>query len=74
MILPFFLCKFYGIEAEAGFVLIPNNLDLGLFADYVRGKLKNNGNIPRMTPLRFGLEFNYNLGNKPTHHACDVSK
>lgn len=53
---------FYGIEAEAGFVLIPNNLDFRLFADYVRGKLKNNGNIPRMTPLRFGLEFNYKAG------------
>ena len=53
---------FYGIEAEANFTLIPNNLDLRLFTDYVRGKLDKNGNIPRMTPLRFGLEFNYQAG------------
>ena len=53
---------FYGVEVEANFILIPNNLDLRLFTDYVRGKLDNNGNIPRMTPLRFGVEFNHEAG------------
>ena len=72
---------FYGIEAEANFTLIPNNLDLRLFTDYVRGKLDNNGNIPRMTPLRFGLEFNHQAGpwtaNLRTTHVMrqnDVAK
>jgi iron complex outermembrane recepter protein len=72
---------FYGIEAEANFTLIPNNLDLRLFTDYVRGKLDKNGNIPRMTPLRFGLEFNYQAGpwtaNLRTTHVMrqnDVAK
>lgn len=50
---------FYGIEAETNIALIPNSLDLRLFTDYVRGRLDNNGNIPRMTPLRFGFEFNH---------------
>ncbi len=72
---------FYGVEIEANFILIPNNLDLRLFTDYVRGKLDNNGNIPRMTPLRFGVEFNHEAGpwaaNLRTTHVMrqnDVAK
>src|SRR5690606_23491800 len=39
---------FYGAEAEVIFTLKPDNLDLRLFTDYVRGKLnQNNGNVPR---------------------------
>lgn len=53
---------FYGVEAEANFWLIPDSVNLRLFTDYVRGKLDKNGNIPRMTPLRFGFEFNHKRG------------
>lgn len=54
---------FYGAEAEAIFSLKPDNLDLRLFTDYVRGKLDdNNGNVPRVTPQRFGAELNYRSG------------
>jgi len=54
--------RFYGAEAEAIFTLKPDAIDLRLFADYVRGKLNHGGNIPRITPLRFGLELNHRMG------------
>ena len=54
---------FYGAEAEVIFTLKPDNLELRLFTDYVRGKLDHNdGNVPRTTPQRFGLELNYQQG------------
>jgi len=53
---------FYGAEAEVIFTLRPDTLDLRLFADYVRAKLDNDGNVPRTTPQRFGLEFNHRMG------------
>nr|MBA2484414.1 TonB-dependent receptor [Nitrosomonas sp.] len=52
---------FFGIEAETNIALIPKSLDLRLFTDYVHAKLDNNGNIPRITPLRFGFEFNHQV-------------
>jgi iron complex outermembrane receptor protein len=54
--------RFYGAEAEAVFTLKPDEVDLRLFTDYVRGKLDSGGNVPRITPLRFGLEFNHRTG------------
>ncbi|WP_255398910.1 TonB-dependent receptor [Nitrosovibrio sp. Nv6] len=54
--------RFYGVEAEAIFTLKPDEIDLRLFTDYVRGRLDNGGNVPRITPLRFGLEFNHRTG------------
>lgn len=71
--------KFYGIEAEVIFTLKPDNLDLRLFTDYVRGKLdNNNGNAPRVTPQRVGLELNYKMGpfatNLTTIHVLRQDK
>jgi len=54
--------RFYGAEAETVFTLKPDALDLRLFTDYVRGKLDGGGNVPRITPLRFGLELNHRVG------------
>ena len=54
--------RFYGAEAEAIFTLKPDEIDLRLFADYVRGKLDSGGNVPRLTPWRFGVEFNHQTG------------
>lgn len=70
---------FYGVEAEVIFALKPDNLDLRLFTDYVRGKLDNkNGNVPRTTPQRFGLELNYQTGpwtaNLTTIHVLRQNK
>jgi iron complex outermembrane receptor protein len=53
---------FYGVEAEIIFSLKPKTLDLRLFTDYVRARLDKNGNVPRTTPQRFGLEFNHKAG------------
>ena len=55
--------SFYGVEAEVLFAIKPEILDLRLFTDYVRAKLDNNGNIPRTTPQRFGLEYNHRVGS-----------
>lgn len=51
--------KFYGLEAEAIVTLLPDTLNLRLFTDIVYGKLKDNGNIPRLTPQRFGFDLDY---------------
>ncbi len=57
---------FYGAEFEAIFQLIKNpaygDLDGRLFADYVRGKLTDGENLPRITAPRFGGGIEYRLG------------
>lgn len=70
---------FYGVEAEVIFALKPDMLELRLFTDYVRGKLsQRNGNVPRTTPQRFGLEANYRMGpwvaNLTTIHVLRQNK
>ncbi len=70
---------FYGAEAEVIFALRPDSLDLRLFTDYVRGKLgHDNGNVPRVTPQRFGFELNYRSGpfstNLTTIHVLRQNK
>ena len=55
---------FYGFEAETGFQLFQGNhgtLSSRLFTDYVRGELTNGENIPRITPPRVGLGFEWVL-------------
>ena len=54
--------RFYGAEAEALFTIKPDEINLRLFTDYVRGKLDSGGNVPRLTPWRFGVEFNHQTG------------
>lgn len=51
--------KFYGVEAEAIVALLPDTLNLRLFTDTVYGRLKDNSNIPRLTPQRFGFDLDY---------------
>lgn len=70
---------FYGVEAEVIFALKPDMFELRLFTDYVRGKLsQRNGNVPRATPQRFGLEANYRMGpwvaNLTTIHVLRQNK
>lgn len=49
---------FRGIEAE---LILPlaEQWQLRFFGDYVRAKLDNNGDVPRITPARFGSELSY---------------
>lgn len=56
---------FHGFELETGYRLIergPLRLDARLFADSVRGELRNGSNLPRITPERFGGGFDAELG------------
>ena len=51
--------KFYGLEAEANIELLPKMLNLRLFTDMVYAKLNHNGNVPRLSPQRFGIELDH---------------
>jgi iron complex outermembrane receptor protein len=53
---------FKGFEAKLLFPLMENNygiLDLTLFGDYTRGEFVKGGDVPRMPPLRYGLQLDY---------------
>jgi len=53
---------FKGYEAKLIFPMMENNygfLDLTLFSDYTRGEFNNGSDVPRMPPLRYGLQLDY---------------
>jgi iron complex outermembrane recepter protein len=53
---------FKGFEAQTIFPLMQNDygaLDLTLFGDYTRGTFDNGSDVPRMPPLRYGLQLSY---------------
>ena len=53
---------FKGFEAKTIFPLMQNRygaVDLTLFGDYTRGTFDQGGNVPRMPPLRYGLQLSY---------------
>ncbi|WP_426992942.1 TonB-dependent receptor [Methylomonas sp. CM2] len=54
---------FKGYEAKLIFPVVENHLglvELTLFSDYTRGEFKTGGDVPRMPPLRYGLQLDYN--------------
>ncbi|WP_305080125.1 TonB-dependent receptor [Methylomonas koyamae] len=54
---------FKGYEAKLIFPVLENHLgllELTLFSDYTRGEFVNGGDVPRMPPLRYGLQLDYN--------------
>lgn len=54
---------FKGYEAKLIFPVMENQhgfLDLTLFSDYTRGEFVNGGDVPRMPPLRYGFQLDYN--------------
>ncbi len=54
--------RFYGFEVQVDVPLWGNanhQFDISLFSDYVRGELSGGGNVPRMPPLRYGLQLDY---------------
>ena len=53
--------KFYGAEAEAGYQISPI-YKLGVFGDYVRGKIDNE-NAPRVPAGRLGTKVNADFGD-----------
>jgi len=51
-----------GYESKLIFPLMENGyglVDLTLFSDYTRGQFVNGSDVPRMPPLRFGLQLDY---------------
>ncbi len=53
---------FRGFEAKTVFPLMQNRygaIDLTLFGDYTRGTFNQGGDVPRMPPLRYGLQLSY---------------
>lgn len=54
---------FKGYEAKLIMPMMENRyglLELTLFSDYTRGQFVNGGDVPRMPPLRYGLQLDYN--------------
>jgi iron complex outermembrane receptor protein len=54
---------FKGYEAKLIMPMMENHfglLELTLFSDYTRGEFVNGGDVPRMPPLRYGLQVDYN--------------
>jgi len=54
--------RFYGFESQINFPLWNaenNELVGGFFGDYVRGQLDAGGNVPRLPPLRYGVQLDY---------------
>jgi iron complex outermembrane receptor protein len=53
---------FRGFEAKLAIPLLKNSygaLDLSLFGDYTHGYFTHGGNVPRMPPLRYGFQLDY---------------
>ena len=53
---------FKGYEAKLIFTVMENTdgfLDLTLFSDYTRGQFNNGKDVPRMPPLRYGVQLDY---------------
>ena len=53
---------FKGFEAQSVFPVLQNrygSVDLTLFGDYTRGTFEQGGNVPRMPPLRYGLQLSH---------------
>lgn len=48
----------YGIESEFIYQ-VSSNFTAKVFGDYIRAKLTQGDNLPRIPPLRIGTEFNY---------------
>ena len=39
------------------------DVDITAFSDYTRGKLNNEGDVPRIPPLRLGFQVDHRYGN-----------
>ena len=56
--------RFYGFEGEITFPVLQGDgarFEIRLASDYVRGKLKDGGDLPQIPPLRYGIELHYEL-------------
>jgi iron complex outermembrane recepter protein len=61
---------FKGFEAQTIFPLMQNSygaLDLTLFGDFTRGTFTNGRDVPRMPPLRYGMQLSYEIDQFSTN-------
>ena len=57
---------FIGYEAQLIYHAWKNasqDVDITVFSDYTRGKLNNEGDVPRIPPLRLGFQVDHRHGN-----------
>lgn len=57
---------FKGFEAQVTLPLVSSkwgDLDMTFFGDYVRGKFRDGGDVPRLPPLRYGFQLDYFFDN-----------
>jgi iron complex outermembrane receptor protein len=70
--------RFVGAEVEIAYRPDEQGLGVRLFADTVRGRLTDGGNLPRISPPRFGIEFDYSMaqwnGNLSLIHAFQQNR
>ena len=52
----------YGFESEFVYQVTPA-LKMTVFADYIRAKIDGGDNLPRIPPMRYGAEFDYQTEN-----------
>lgn len=67
--------RFTGFEADAKILLAEGpggRFDLRAFADGVRGRLVDGGNLPRIAPGRFGVGFDWSQG--PWRASLDATR
>ncbi len=58
--------RIFGYEANLIFAVLQNSfgvVDLTLFSDFTRSKLRNGTDIPQTPPLRWGFQVDHVLGN-----------
>ncbi|MCQ8117580.1 TonB-dependent receptor [Methylomonas rosea] len=61
---------FKGYEAKLIFPMMENQvglLEMTLFSDYTRGEFVNGSDVPRMPPLRYGLQLDFNRDKLSTY-------
>lgn len=65
--------EYYGFEGEITFPVYEageTHFEVRIASDYVRGRLKDGGNLPQIPPLRFGVELHYERG--PFHLGLEA--
>jgi iron complex outermembrane recepter protein len=55
-----------GFEAQVAWQ-VTDTFKASMFSDFVRARLKDGGNLPRTSPVRFGTQFAYENANVTAH-------
>lgn len=73
--------RFHGVEFELNLPLTRlagGDLSLDLYGDWVRGRLEDSGDVPRMPPWRLGTRLNFSAGGAAAYvgvlHAAEQDR